>query len=95
MRKFWIQFHRISGLILLFPLLLQSISGSIIVFDHAIDEWLNPQLIATHLPSDKLVPLSTIRAAIINALPDVDYIKSLRAPRHKNGNNDPSIYIYR
>tara|TARA_R110001583_G_scaffold5272_5_gene28746 strand:+ start:8739 stop:9827 length:1089 start_codon:yes stop_codon:yes gene_type:complete len=84
MRKFWIQFHRISGLILLVPLLLQSISGSIIVFDHAIDEWLNPQLIATHLPSDKLAPLSIIRAATLNAIPDIDYIKSLRAPRNKN-----------
>ncbi|HDY85052.1 hypothetical protein LCGC14_0998280 [marine sediment metagenome] len=84
MRKFWIQFHRISGLILLVPLLLQSISGSIIVFDHAIDEWLNPSLIVTHLPKEKLAALPLIRAATINALPDIDYIKSLRAPRNQH-----------
>jgi uncharacterized iron-regulated membrane protein len=84
MRKFWIQFHRISGLILLVPLLLQSISGSIIVFDHVIDEWLNPHLIVTHVDSEKLAPLSMIRTATINAVPDIDYIKSLRAPRNQN-----------
>ena len=83
MRQFWIKFHRISGLIVLIPLLLQSISGSIIVFDHAIDEWLNPQLLLSHSPSETKAPIDEIRSAILNALPDIDYIKSLRAPRHQ------------
>jgi uncharacterized iron-regulated membrane protein len=82
MRKSWIQFHRISGLLLLFPLLLQSISGSIIVFDHAIDEWLNPQLIITVPPNNQLASLSAIRAATMNAIPDIAQIKSLQFPRN-------------
>lgn len=87
MRKFWIQFHRISGLLLLIPLLLQSISGSIIVFDHAIDEWLNPQLVITVPTTKQRASLSAIRAATIDAIPDIAQIKSLRFPR-----NDRATY---
>lgn len=84
MRKFWIQFHRISGLILIIPLLLQSISGSIIVFDHAIDEWLNPHILAPHTLHEQRAPLTSIRKATLSAIPDIDSITSLRAPRHQN-----------
>lgn len=84
MRKFWIQFHRISGLLLLIPLLLQSISGSIIVFDHAIDEWLNPHLIVTVPATNQQASLSAIRAATMNAIPDIAHIRSLRSPRHQS-----------
>jgi len=83
MRKFWIQFHRISGLLLLVPLLLQSISGSIIVFDHAIDEWLNPHLFITAPPNNQRASLSAIRVATMNAIPDIAQIKSLRYPRNE------------
>jgi uncharacterized iron-regulated membrane protein len=83
MRKFWIQFHRISGLLLLIPLLLQSISGTIIVFDHTIDEWLNPQLIIMVPPNNQRASLSDIRAATMNAIPDIAQIKSLRFPRNE------------
>lgn len=82
MRKFWIAFHRISGLILLVPLLLQSISGSIIVFDHAIDEWLNPELVLSTQPSSPPASLADILSAAMHAIPDISYINSLRAPRH-------------
>jgi len=85
MRKFWIEFHKISGLIILIPLLLQSISGSIIVFDHAIDEWLNPDILMTTTTDDaKLAPISQVMSAAKSALPDTAYIKSLRKPRHAN-----------
>ncbi len=87
MRKFWIEFHRISGLILFIPLLLQSISGSIIVFDHAIDEWLNPQLVLNKSLNIPPAPLSEIMYAAQHALPDVAHINSLRTPR-----NDTAMY---
>ncbi len=83
MRKFWIQFHRISGLLLLIPLLLQSISGSIIVFDHAIDEWLNPQLIVAVPATNQRASLSAIRTETMNAIPDIAQITSLRFPRNE------------
>jgi len=85
MRKFWIEFHKISGLIILIPLLLQSISGSIIVFDHAIDEWLNPDILITTSPENtELAPVSQIMTAAKTALADTAYISSLRKPRHQN-----------
>ncbi len=85
MRKFWIEFHKISGLIILFPLLLQSISGTIIVFDHAIDEWLNPEILITTPSVDaRLAPISQVMSAAQTALPDTAYIQSLRKPRHEN-----------
>ena len=87
MRKFWIEFHRISGLILIIPLLLQSISGSIIVFDHAIDEWLNPQLVLSGQLNAPPAPLSDILYAALHAVPDIAHINSLRAPR-----NDKAMY---
>lgn len=85
MRKFWIEFHKISGLIILIPLLLQSISGSIIVFDHAIDEWLNPDILLVDTPAAaEPATLSQIMAAAKTAVPQTAYIKSLRKPRHDN-----------
>ncbi|MTI63942.1 PepSY-associated TM helix domain-containing protein [Methylophaga sp.] len=83
MRRFWIEFHKISGLIILIPLLLQSISGSIIVFDHAIDEWLNPEILLIEVPPDgEPAPLSQIMATASSALPQTVHISSLRKPRH-------------
>lgn len=82
--KFWIEFHKISGLIILIPLLLQCISGSIIVFDHAIDEWLNPDmLITTAEPGSTLAPMSDVMSAAQTALPQTAHIRSLRKPRHE------------
>lgn len=83
-RKFWIEFHKISGLIILIPLLLQSLSGSVIVFDHAIDEWLNPGMLLTDAePGTPPAPISEIMSAAQSALPDTAYVQSLRKPRHE------------
>lgn len=89
MRRFWIEFHKISGLIILIPLLLQSISGSIIVFDHAIDEWLNANILITQAePGTPLAPINQVMQAAQTALPDTAYLKSLRKPRH-----DSTMYM--
>ncbi|MCX4186977.1 PepSY-associated TM helix domain-containing protein [Methylophaga sp. OBS4] len=87
MRKFWIEFHKISGLIILIPLLLQSISGSVIVFDHAIDEWLNPELLLTENHGNTAAPVSDIINSAMMALPGISHINSLRKPRH-----DQAVY---
>lgn len=89
MRRFWIEFHKLSGLIILIPLLLQSISGSIIVFDHAIDEWLNPAILITDVEAGTtLAPISQIMQSAQTALPDTASISSLRKPRH-----DSTMYM--
>ena len=87
MRKFWIQFHKISGLIVLIPLLLQSISGSIIVFDHAIDEWLNSDILCIDTTNKTPAPLSDVITTAKNAVPGTTSIQ-VRKPRH-----DKTVYM--
>ena len=50
LRRLWLKVHRWLGLQagLLFVLL--GLTGSLLVFDHAIDEWLNPDLLLTDAP---------------------------------------------
>lgn len=60
-RKLWLIGHRWLGLAagLLFVLL--GLTGSLLVFDHAIDEWLNPELLLTR-GSGELRPLQEVVA---------------------------------
>ncbi len=52
LRRVWVQIHRWLGLTLGVLGALIGLSGSVLVYDHAIDEWLNPQryaITAVHL----------------------------------------------
>lgn len=44
-RKFWVALHRYLGLAMLLLLLVIAITGSILVFSHELDMWLNPRLL--------------------------------------------------
>lgn len=44
-RKFWVALHRYLGLAMLLFLLVISVTGSLLVFGHEIDAWLNPRLL--------------------------------------------------
>lgn len=44
-RKFWVALHRYLGLAMLLLLLVISATGSLLVFAHEIDAWLNPHLL--------------------------------------------------
>lgn len=44
-RRVWLMVHRWLGLTFGLPLVLIGLTGSVLVFDHAIDEWLNPNLL--------------------------------------------------
>ena len=44
-RKFWVALHRYLGLAMLLFLLVIAFTGSVLVFAHEIDAWLNPRLL--------------------------------------------------
>ena len=69
LRKLWLTIHRWLGLTagLLFVWL--GLTGSILVFDHAIDEWLNPDLLLTD-GGEQQLSLSEIVAAAEQAWAD-------------------------
>lgn len=46
-RRTWLSVHRWLGLTVGLVLVLIGLTGSLLVFDHAIDEWLNPELLLT------------------------------------------------
>ena len=80
--------HKWAGLLLLLPLFVMSVSGIVIVFDHAIDEILNPALLQVKKDSEHFAPLDEIIGAAQTALPQISHIVSLRKPRH-----DETVYI--
>jgi len=47
LRTLWLKAHRWLGLTVGLLLVLIGLTGSVLVFDHAIDEWLNPELLLT------------------------------------------------
>lgn len=47
LRKLWLSVHRWLGLTVGLMFVLIGLTGSLLVFDHAIDEWLNPDLLLT------------------------------------------------
>ncbi|MEX2174794.1 MAG: PepSY-associated TM helix domain-containing protein [Pirellulaceae bacterium] len=47
LRKLWLQVHRWIGLTAGLLFVLIGLTGTLLVFDHAIDEWLNPRLLLT------------------------------------------------
>lgn len=80
--------HKWAGLLLLLPLFVMSVSGVVIVFDHAIDEILNPALLQVKKDPEQFAPLDEIIVTAQTALPEISHIVSLRKPRH-----DETVYI--
>jgi uncharacterized iron-regulated membrane protein len=82
LRKLWLTLHRWLGLTagLLFVLL--GLTGSLLVFDHAIDEWLHPTLLLSqrNVPPR---PLSELLAAAEEAMPEP--VAAMSRPRIAGG----------
>ena len=84
-RRMWFALHKWLGLSagLLFVVL--GLTGSVLVFDHAIDEWLNPQLLLTQ-GSDQRQPVHAVIVAAEQAFRGADkHAVSLTRPRVANG----------
>lgn len=69
MRRFIFSVHKYTGLIAGLLLVLSGLTGSLLVFDHALDEQLNPHLLSEHKNSPPL-PLSVILDNVDNAFAD-------------------------
>lgn len=59
LRKLWLAVHRWIGLTVGLLFVLLGLTGSLLVFDHAIDEWLNPSLLLTGGTGEPL-PISEV-----------------------------------
>src|SRR6056297_3493128 len=82
LRKRWLVIHRWLGLTggLLFVFL--GLTGSVLVFDHAVDEWLNPRLLLSEGTGSR-VPVEAVIEAAEQAYPGEAL--SLSKPRVANG----------
>jgi uncharacterized iron-regulated membrane protein len=58
-RRRWLTVHRWIGLTVGLLFVLLGLTGSLLVFDHAIDEWLNPSLLLTKGSGERL-PISEV-----------------------------------
>ena len=56
MRSFLVLLHRYIGLATAVFLLLAGITGSILAFNHELDEWLNPEFYAASAEGERLPP---------------------------------------
>lgn len=84
LRRIWLRIHRWLGLTVGAVVVLLGLTGSLLVFDHAIDERLNPAL----LLSDREGPhidVDRAQAAILDAVPADHRLSWLSAPRTDGG----------
>jgi len=85
LRKLWLTTHRWLGLTVGLLFVLLGLTGSLLVFEHALDEWLNPDLLLTE-ESGTRRPLKEIVAAAEKAFPEQPaHAVSLQKPRVPNG----------
>jgi uncharacterized iron-regulated membrane protein len=84
LRRFWLTIHRWLGLGAGLLVVLTGLTGSALVFDHAIDEWLNPDLLLTDRTGPRIDP-DAARAAALAAAPPGHRLAWLSAPRTAQG----------
>ena len=78
LRQIWFQIHKWVGIILAIVLIPLSLSGSVLVWDEALDGWINPQRHAVTGPV--ALPATAYVAAAAKALPADAKIASLSMP---------------
>lgn len=84
LRRFWLTIHRWLGLCAGLLVVLMGLTGSVLVFDHAIDEWLNPDLLLTGNEGPR-IEADRARDAILAAAPRGHRLSWLSAPRTAQG----------
>ncbi len=82
LRTLWLKAHRWLGLTVGLLLVLIGLTGSVLVFDHAIDEWLNPELLLTDGSGSRQSLQTVIEAAEQSQSADA---MSVTKPRVENG----------
>lgn len=85
LRKLWLTTHRWIGLTVGLLFVLSGFSGSLLVFDHAIDEWLHPEMLLT-TGSGSPRPLEEVLTAAEDAFSDAQArAHFVEPPRVENG----------
>lgn len=82
LRKLWLTAHRWLGLTVGLLFVLLGLTGSLLVFDHAIDEWLHPELLLSQSAATAR-PLSELLAAAEGATPEP--VAAMSRPRLPGG----------
>ena len=86
LRPIWLRAHLYLGLTLGLLLALLGLTGSFLVFNHAIDEWLNPALLRATRPDAPRAPVAAIVQAADAAARDLTPTsRLLMPPRHPGG----------
>lgn len=89
LRHLWLVAHRWLGLTAGLVFVLLGLTGSLLVFDHAIDEWLHPRLLLTDGDGDRKPLAEIIAAANDGYLGDSNGVRgsalSVTKPRVPNG----------
>ncbi len=80
-RKLWLRVHLYLGLFGGALFVVMSLTGSVLVFYKAIDEWLNPALLTTS-GSGPYKPLNKVVATAQAAAPPGGWLESLELPSH-------------
>ena len=81
-RRFWLRTHLYLGLFGGALFVLMSLTGSVLVFYKAIDEWLNPAQLATS-GSGPYKPLNEVLVTAQAAAPPGGWLDSLELPSHE------------
>jgi uncharacterized iron-regulated membrane protein len=85
LRRRWLAVHRWLGLTVGLLFVLIGLTGSLLVFDHAIDEWLNPELLLTK-GSGPRQPIADVLAAAEKGYSEGPAIAAaVSSPRVANG----------
>jgi uncharacterized iron-regulated membrane protein len=63
LRHIWIVVHRWLGLLVGLLFVMLGLTGSLLVFHHSLDEWLNPELLRTEVRGDRISPAEILQAA--------------------------------
>ncbi|HBR51027.1 MAG TPA: hypothetical protein DEA71_13185 [Nitrospira sp.] len=82
-RKLWLRVHLYLGLFGGALFVFMSLTGSVLVFYKAIDEWLNPALLTTS-GSGLYKPLNKVVATAQAAAPSGGWLESLELPSHEH-----------
>ncbi len=82
LKKFWLNLHFYLGLFGGGLFVLMSLTGSVLVFYKAIDEWLNPELLTTN-GSGPYKPLNDVLVTAQAAAPPDGWLDSLELPSHE------------
>jgi uncharacterized iron-regulated membrane protein len=84
-RRNWLTAHRWLGLTVGLVFVLIGLTGSLLVFDHAIDEWLNPNLLLTEGSGQRKSIADVVAAAEQAFDPSQSQAAAVSRPRVENG----------